>query len=70
VERSAVRSTDIAIVGYEKDTQTLEIAFRSGHIYRYRDVPEAIYESLMKSESHGSYFRDHIREKFACDKIN
>ena len=69
MERTAVRSTDIAIIGYEKDTKNLELAFRTGSVYQYREVPEAIYQNLMSSPSHGIYFRDHIRDKFVSQKI-
>ena len=39
LERKAVRSTNIASVGYDAGTKTLEIEFRSGGVYQYAGVP-------------------------------
>ena len=64
MERTAVRSKDIAIVGYDTATSTLEIAFKAGGVYRYFDVPSPIYQELLKAESHGTYFNQQIKEKF------
>ena len=69
VNRASVRSRDIAIVGYDDDTSTLEIAFRSGGVYRYWDVPRDVYVSLMSSPSHGIYFSRNIRRNFAFAKV-
>jgi len=63
VERTAVRSKDLAIVGYDAVLKTLEIAFRSGGVYTYSEVPEEIYQGLMQASSMGIFFRDQIKEK-------
>ncbi|MCM8776160.1 MAG: KTSC domain-containing protein, partial [Candidatus Omnitrophica bacterium] len=64
MERKAIRSRDLAVVGYDSETQTLEIAFRSGGVYHYRGVPQDIYQALMSAPSHGRYFNDQIRNKY------
>lgn len=69
MERLAVRSRDIAIVGYEKETRTLEVAFRSGSVYRYTSVPAETHESLLGASSQGIFFRDHIRDRFQSEKV-
>lgn len=56
MERVAVRSRDLAIVGYEAETATLEVAFRSGGVYHYSGVPVRLYEELLRAPSHGTYF--------------
>ena len=55
MERTAVRSRDIAIVGYDEKESVLEITFRGGGVYQYQDVPEAVYRELMAAPSHGNY---------------
>ena len=40
MERTAVRSRDIAVIGYDATTLTLEITFRAGGVYHYSGVPE------------------------------
>ena len=69
MERIAVRSRDIAIVGYEPETSTLEIAFRIGGVYRYSGVPVAIYQELLKAPSQGLYFDRHIKHQYPYQKI-
>ena len=70
MERVPVQSTDLAIVGYEPKTGTLEVTFRRGGVYRYKNVPQEIYEAFMKAESLGTYFNQTIKDQFACVKLS
>jgi len=69
MERQAVRSRDIAIIGYDQATSTLEVAFRNGGVYQYSGVPEEIYKSLLTASSHGSYFQEYVKEKYPYERI-
>lgn len=69
MERIAVRSRDIAIIGYDPATLTLEIAFRNGAVYHYKDVPEEIYKNLVTVPSQGKYFEQNVKHKFPYQKI-
>ena len=69
MERVAVQSTEIAIVGYDTKTQTLEIAFRNGGVYQYKNVPEEIHQNLMSAPSHGIYFNQNIKDRYLGTKI-
>ena len=62
-QSAAVKSFD-----YDKDKQTLRIVFSNGSIYKYLDVPEAIYKELKETSSVGQYFNANIREKFGFDR--
>ncbi len=64
MERLAVTSSVVAEVGYGRSQRTLEIMFKSGAIYFYHFVPEALYEGLMGADSKGAYFNAHIKGKF------
>ena len=68
MERIAVRSRDIAIVGYEPASQLLEIAFRNGGVYQYANVPPEIHKGLMDAASHGVYFNKHIKDQYPSTK--
>lgn len=70
IERIAVRSREIAIVGYDHESSTLEIVFRRGGVYRYAGVPQGIYQSLMTASSRGIYFGQNIKDKFPYQKIS
>ncbi|MDP3919454.1 MAG: KTSC domain-containing protein [Candidatus Omnitrophota bacterium] len=70
MDRTAVRSREIAIVGYDEELATLEIAFRRGGVYRYQDVPVEVHRELLKASSIGTYFTDNIKEKYSYEKVN
>ena len=70
MERTAVQSRDIALVGYDVETATLEVVFRAGGVYQYEKVPADVYQNFLTAPSHGNYFREHIREHYAYQKIS
>lgn len=62
MERIPVESNNLASVGYDSVTSTLEIEFRSGRIYQYFAVSQEIYDGLMNAASKGSYFDHNIKK--------
>ncbi|MFB6266250.1 MAG: KTSC domain-containing protein [Halodesulfurarchaeum sp.] len=38
-------------------------------MYRYRGVPEAVYEGLMAVDSHGSYHAEHIKHSYPFERV-
>jgi hypothetical protein len=60
MERKPVDSSMLASVGYDPSTQTLEMEFQDGAVWRYLKVPELEYTRLIGSSSLGSYARDLI----------
>lgn len=67
--RQNVNSSNIVSIGYDRETQTLEIEFVSG-IYQYFNVPEGVYEELLNASSHGKYFYQSIRDNYQYSKIS
>jgi hypothetical protein len=67
MERIPVKSSNLASVGYDAETQVLEVEFTSGQVYQYQDVPPEKHKALLKAESLGRYFGQNIRgaHKFA-----
>lgn len=63
MERIYVSSSNLRSVGYDPNTQTLEIEFNNGGIYQYTGVPQGVYDGLMAAGSHGSYFDAHIKKR-------
>jgi hypothetical protein len=61
MERVQVESSNLASVGYEPETTTLEIEFHNGGVYQYSGVPEDVHQGLMNAESKGSYFYHNIK---------
>lgn len=68
IRRTPVASSNIASIGYDKESQILEIEFHHGAIYQYVDVPEKVYEELMNSPAQGAYFMNEIKSKFNYQK--
>jgi hypothetical protein len=62
MKREEVSSSNLASVGYDVESKTLEIEFLNGGIYQYFSVPVTIYNGLMNASSHGQYFDKNIKK--------
>ena len=69
MERNAVSSSNIASVGYDSDSQTLEIEFNNGSIYQYFDVGQNVYNDLINAASVGGYLAAHIKGSYRFSKV-
>lgn len=68
MERQPVSSSNIVSVGYDLNTETLEIEFKNGFIYRYLNVPSFEHERLMSAGSHGIYFNANIKNTYPFER--
>lgn len=62
-------SSNIARVGYDPETQEMQIEFRSGGSYAYSGVSSPTAADLAASQSPGSYFQRWIRNKYSVRKL-
>lgn len=62
MERQSVESSNLASVGYDAQTQMLEVEFNHGGVYQYFNVPKSKHEGLMNASSHGQYFDRNIKK--------
>jgi hypothetical protein len=69
MQRQNVSSSNIKSIGYDRESQTLEIEFNSGGIYHYFNVPVAIYENLMSASSHGKYLHQNIKDVYQFSEV-
>jgi len=70
MDRTPVQSSNLASVGYEPETSTLEVQFLNGGIYQYYGIPCDIFEGLMAAGSKGSFFQQNIRNAgYPCSKV-
>lgn len=69
MERVTVSSSSLSSVGYDSDGRLLEVEFRSGAIYAYRNVPLWAYEALMTARSKGRHFDARIRDRYPFERI-
>ncbi|CAM3720491.1 KTSC domain-containing protein [Rahnella victoriana] len=69
MQRVNVVSSNILSIGYDPNTDTLEIEFLNGGIYEYYNVSQDIHIELMNAPSIGSYFNRNIRNNFPTQKL-
>lgn len=69
VERQPVTSSNVASIGYDGETETLEVGFVKGTVYQYQGVPQSIYEEFVASSSKGSYLNRVIKVRFVGTRV-
>ena len=69
LRRQPVRSSNLASVGYDALSGTLDVGFRSGSVYRHYRVPESLHRGLMGASSKGGYYALHLRNRYGCRRI-
>ncbi len=69
MDRRSVSSSNIRAIGYDAESNVLEIEFHSGWTYHYFEVPSGRYQSLMDATSKGSFFNREIKGKYSYERI-
>jgi len=69
MERTYVASTNISSVGYDEQTQTLEVEFLNGTVYQYYNVPPNIFEQLMREGSKGRFLNTYIKNAYPYSRV-
>lgn len=70
LSRVPVKSSNIVSVGYDPESQILEIEFRGGSVYQYQNVPTMTHFALMSADSIGSFVAKEIKDAYPCKKIS
>lgn len=68
MDRTSVSSSNIASIGYDSESMTLEIEFNNGAIYQYFDVGQRLYEELINADSVGGFLAAHIKGTYRFSK--
>lgn len=69
MEMQSVDSSNVARVGHDEDSSTLQVEFLNGGTYQYFDVPEYHYTGLLNASSVGKYLNDHIKGSYRYSKV-
>jgi hypothetical protein len=69
MNRIPVSSSNVASVGYDPSTQTLEVEFHNGNVYQYFDVPQHVYDALMNAASIGSFLSSNIKGVYRYARV-
>jgi len=66
--RLMVKSNAITSMGYDDRTHVLEIEYKNGTVYRYKEVPRTVWDELKRIDSSGgsigAYVNANIRDKY------
>jgi hypothetical protein len=81
INRHQVQSSQIASIGYDEESKTLEIEFKpfqkkgakpdeqpKTSVYRYSDVSKETWDDFRSAKSIGTHFRSNIKGKFEYKK--
>lgn len=66
----SVNSSVAYAIGYDADSQILQVEFQSGEIYQYFDVEAETWEDFHSADSIGEFFNQEIKGNYECDRID
>lgn len=69
MDRTAVSSSNISAIGYDLDSEMLEVEFTNGVVYSYSGVPLGEYEGFMNADSKGKYLHANIKGRYPYTKL-
>jgi KTSC domain len=69
MEMVRVNSSAISAVGYDENSRRMKIRFKQGDTYDFCRVPSNIFQGLLSARSKGTYYNDHIRDKYQTLKF-
>jgi len=69
IKRQPVNSSNIKSVGYDSGSQTLDVEFHGGAVYRYFDVPQKVHKTLAGAKSVGRVFHAHVRNVYKYERM-
>ncbi len=69
MHRHPASSSSIRAIGYDVQTQTLEVEFLTGWVYQYYGVPEHICRHMMQASSKGNFLYYQIQNRFPYSRV-
>lgn len=61
-----VSSSAISAIGYDPQTQRMDIRFKQGSTYTFCRVPASVFNAFLASGSKGHYYDSHIKGRYQC----
>lgn len=55
---------------YRPEARVLEVAFKTGRVYVYHDVPPLVAQALSAARSKGAFFNKRIRDRYRCTEAD
>lgn len=63
VESFACASSNVELVEYRRDDETVRVTFRNGGAYEYAPIDSGTWGSLCRCDSVGAFVSSHLRGK-------
>ena len=64
-----VDSEMLVAAGYDAESHSLHVIFRTGEKYRYKNVPSFLYQELMSAESKGKFMHKYILGRYDYERM-
>lgn len=64
MRRRPVNSSALRSIGYDRQSQTLEVEFVSGEVYRYLGVELIVHKALLRADSMGRFVNEQIKPRY------
>lgn len=69
MDKQYVASSSVISIGYDSQTQTLEIEFAGGSVYQYYGVPDHMHEQIMQAASKGQFLNTYIKNGYPYSRV-
>jgi hypothetical protein len=69
IEMHPVVSSNVKEIGYDEQSRTLRVGFKSGSSYDYANVPIEKFRGLRDSVSKTTYLNQHIKGQYPYKQI-
>ena len=69
MNRESVASSNVAAVGYDEPSQTLEVEYTNGAVYQYYNVTQAVFEQFMQAGSKGQFLAYQIKNTYPYSRV-
>lgn len=70
IPTSKVESSNIAAIGYDAESRTLQVDFKTGKRYQYQNVPPETFAEFKAADSVGKYLAAQIKNAFLAVPLN
>jgi uncharacterized protein len=69
MDRIPVSSSNVASIGYDVDTQVLDVEFVNGGVYQYMNVPQEAFDELQSAASKGRYVAQNVKNRYPYTRV-
>ena len=69
MQRKRVNSSRLRSIGYDEQTETLEIEMSDGTVYQYGKVSPEVHRRFMNAPNPSTFFEDKIAEEYTAKRV-